>query len=89
MTSITNLIRATDRGYFDLSARSAANVERAGEPRDETLAGLSDPWGLTHDASQQLAIAAEESRDLALRAAVVTGSSDTDDLCGSVWRQVW
>jgi hypothetical protein len=61
MTSITNLIRGTDREYFDLFERSGANV---------------------------LAIAAEESRDIAVRPVVATRSTDTDDACGPVWRQV-
>ena len=65
MTSITNLIRGTDREDFDLFERSGANVERADEPLDEALAGFPDTW-LTQDRTQQLGIAAEESRDLRL-----------------------
>src|SRR5437763_15993402 len=86
MTSITNLIRGTDGECFDLFERSGANVERAGEPLDEALAGFPDTWGLTQDTTQ-LAIAAEESRDLAIRPGVVTRSTDMDDACGPVWRQ--
>jgi hypothetical protein len=56
-----NLIRGTDREYFDLSERSGSSV---------------------------LAIAAEESRDLAMKPAVVPRSTDTDDEFGPVWRQV-
>ena len=60
MTSITNLIRGTDREYLDLFERIGASV---------------------------LAIAAEESRGIAIRPAVAIGSTDTDDACGPVWRQ--
>jgi hypothetical protein len=49
MASITNLIRGTDREYFDLFERAGANVERAGALLDEMLAGFPDSQGLAHD----------------------------------------
>ena len=49
MASITNLIRGTDREYFDLCERAGANVERAGELLDEMLDGFPDTQGLAHD----------------------------------------
>ena len=49
MASITNLIRGTDREYFDLFERAGANVERAGGLLDEMLAGFPDSQGLAHD----------------------------------------
>jgi hypothetical protein len=49
MASIANLIRGTDREYFDLFERAGANVERAGALLDEMLAGFPDSQGLAHD----------------------------------------
>jgi len=42
MASISNLIRGTDREYFDLFERAGANVERAGDLLDEMLAAFPD-----------------------------------------------
>ena len=41
MASITNLIRGTDREYFDLFERAGANVARAGELLDEIVASVA------------------------------------------------
>jgi uncharacterized protein len=49
MASIANLIRGTDRAYFDLFERAGANVARAGELLDEMLGGFPDTQGLAHD----------------------------------------
>ena len=49
MASISNLIRGTDREYFDLFERAGANVERAGDLLDEMLAGFPDSHGLAND----------------------------------------
>jgi hypothetical protein len=87
MASITNLICGTDREYFDLSERAGASVERAGDLLDEVLAGFPHAWGLTQNTTPPVAIATEESRELAIRPTVATGSTDTDDVCGPVWRQ--
>ncbi len=62
MASITNLIRGTNREYISVFGRAGANVERAGDCSDEVLAGFPDPWGLTQDTAQQLAI--EWSREV-------------------------
>jgi hypothetical protein len=62
---MTNLICGPDRESFDLEW-AGANVEGAGDLLDEMLAGFPGTWGLTQD--QQLAIAAGESRDLAMTA---------------------
>ncbi|MBV9000459.1 MAG: DUF47 family protein, partial [Solirubrobacterales bacterium] len=49
MASITNLIRGSGRGYFDLFDRAGANVKLAGELLDEMLAGFPDTQGLAED----------------------------------------
>src|SRR5436305_1127518 len=49
MASISNLIRGTDREYFDLFERAGANVERAGDLLDEMLAAFPDSHGLAND----------------------------------------
>jgi hypothetical protein len=41
MASTTNLIRGTDRGYFDLFELAGANVARAGELLDEIVASVA------------------------------------------------
>ena len=41
MASIINLIRGTDREYFDLFERAGANVARAGELLDEIVASVA------------------------------------------------
>jgi hypothetical protein len=87
MASITQLTRGTDGEYFEPSERSDANVERVGDLQDEMLARFPDTWGLAKDTTQRLAVAVEESRDLATIGPEVASSSDTDDVCGPVGRQ--
>jgi hypothetical protein len=66
MASIANLLRGTDRDYFDFFERAGATVERAGDRLVRMLAGFADTGRPTQDATQPLAIAAEACRDLAI-----------------------
>jgi uncharacterized protein Yka (UPF0111/DUF47 family) len=49
MASIANLMRGTDREFFDLFERAGANVVRAAELLDEMLAEFPDSQGLAQD----------------------------------------
>ena len=49
MASIANLLRGTDREFFDLFERAGANVVRAAELLDEMLARYPESQGLARD----------------------------------------
>ena len=49
MASIANLMRHTDREFFDLFERAGPNVVRAAEPLEEMLAGFPDGQGLAQE----------------------------------------
>ena len=49
MASIANLLRGTDREFFDLFERAGANIVRAAELLDEMLARYPESQGLAQD----------------------------------------
>jgi uncharacterized protein len=49
VASIANLLRGTDREFFDLFERAGANIVRAAELLDEMLAGYPESAGLAGD----------------------------------------
>ena len=49
MASIANLLRGTDREFFDLFERAGANIVRAAELLDEMLARYPESQGLARD----------------------------------------
>src|ERR1700735_2694939 len=49
MASIANLLRGTDREFFDLFERAGANIVRAAELLDEMLASYPETAGLARD----------------------------------------
>ena len=49
MASIANLLRGTDREFFDLFERAGANIVRAAELLDEMLARYPESHGLARD----------------------------------------
>jgi predicted phosphate transport protein (TIGR00153 family) len=49
MTSFGDLLRGSDREYFDLFERAGANIVRAAELLDEMLAGFPESQGLARE----------------------------------------
>jgi uncharacterized protein len=49
MTSFGDLLRGSDREYFDLFERAGANIVRAAELLDEMLAGFPESQGLAQE----------------------------------------
>jgi predicted phosphate transport protein (TIGR00153 family) len=62
MASIANLIRGTDREFFDLFERAGANVVRAAKLLDELLATFPDSQGLV----QQILACRQEGDQIAI-----------------------